>query len=73
MLNWLDGVGWLIDSDVLARPRTVLASIAPQVKRAIKVITPILEADEERHKSGYWHGVRTLEGALTNFQRVVSL
>ena len=67
ILNWLDSVGWLIESDVLARPRTVLASIAPQVKRAIEVTTPVLEADEAMHEPGYWHGVRTLEKVITGF------
>ena len=66
ILNWLDGIGWLIDSDALARPRIVLASIAPQIKRAIEVSTPLLETDEPHHEPGYWRGVRTLERAISS-------
>jgi hypothetical protein len=69
MLNWLDWVGWLIDSDVLARPQTVLASIGPQLKRAMGVVMPIMEDDEARHEVGYWHGVRTLERTLVLIER----
>lgn len=66
LLNWLDGVGCLISADTLARPHTVLASIAPQLRRALTVTAPVLEADERRHEPGYWRGVRTLEKTLSH-------
>src|SRR5690348_7356120 len=72
ILNWLDGVGWLIESHALTRPRTVLASVAPQVKRAIVVTTPVLEADEAMHEPGYWRGVRALEKVIAGIQSVVA-
>jgi hypothetical protein len=65
MLNWLDGVGCLIEADMLARPHRVLATINPQLIRAIRVTAPILQADELVQAPGYWHGVRTLERALS--------
>jgi hypothetical protein len=61
LLNWLDGVGCLTSANTLARPHAVLASIAPQLKRALTVAAPVLEADEKSHQPGYWRGVRTLE------------
>jgi hypothetical protein len=64
LLNWLDGVGCLIIADTLARPDVVLASITPQLNRALKVLSPLLEADEENHEPGYWRGVRTLQRVL---------
>jgi hypothetical protein len=68
MLNWLDGVGCMIDSDILARPQTVLASISPQLKRAVEAAGPVLKDDEAKHRPGYWRGVRTLEKELAHFE-----
>jgi hypothetical protein len=67
MLNWLDVLGHMIDSDLLARPQTVLASISPQLKRAIKVASPMLETDEGIHGPEYWRGVRVLQNSLARF------
>jgi len=64
MLNWLDWAGWLIYSGTLARPKTVLASINPQLQRIIQVAAPIIKDDEARHDEEYWRGVRTLERVL---------
>ena len=64
MLNWLDWAGWLIYSGTLARPKTVLSSINPQLKRIIQVAAPIIKDDEARHDEEYWRGVRTLERVL---------
>jgi hypothetical protein len=64
LLNWLDWVGWLIDTDVLARPHIVLSSIVPQLRRALVIVLPVMEADEGRHEPGYWHGVSVLNQAL---------
>ena len=64
LLNWLDWVGWLIEADVLARPQVVLSSIAPQLRRALAILTPIMLADQRRHEPGYWHGVTALKYAI---------
>lgn len=52
--NWLDWVGSLIAGDVLARPQVVLSSILPQLRRALRIIEPILTDDEARHEPGCW-------------------
>jgi hypothetical protein len=64
LLNWLDVIGWLIDSRVLARPQTVLASMSPQLRRALQVASPLIESGEARYGPKYWYGVRTLERTL---------
>jgi hypothetical protein len=69
MLNWLDWAGRLIYSGTLARPKNVLASIDPQLKRIIRVTAPIIKGDEERHDKEYWRGVRTLEKVFSTSGR----
>lgn len=66
ILNWLDWVGSLIAGGVLARPQVVLSSILPQLRRALRIIEPILTDDEARHEPGYWRGVRIMQQTLTS-------
>lgn len=64
MMNWLDTVGWMIDSQMLARPGRVLGSIKPTIRRILKVVTPIMVAQEVANGPAHWHGLRVLERAL---------
>jgi len=68
MLNWFDWVGWLIHSDVLARPNHVLGSIAPVLRRVLEATQPIIAAGEEANGPQWWHGVRILENSLNNMR-----
>lgn len=64
LLNWLDWVGYLVQSKALAKPEPILHSIAPQILRAVRVLAPILERGEQQHGTEYWSGVRALESLL---------
>lgn len=65
IINWLDTVGFMIDSHLLARPERVLPSMARTLRLMLEDLRPILEAYEHRDGPERWHGVRVLEQAVS--------
>jgi hypothetical protein len=64
IINWLDSVGLMIDSHLLARPSRVLSPIKPSISKMFNVIEPIIADSEVSDRPGRWRGVRILGRAL---------
>jgi hypothetical protein len=60
IINWLDSVGLMIDSHLLARPNRVLSPIKPSISKMFIPIMPIIAASEVSDRPDRWRGVRIL-------------
>jgi hypothetical protein len=60
-LNWLDSVGLMIDSHLLARPNRVVSPIKPELIKTLKSVGFIITTTEARERwRGAWILARTL-------------
>lgn len=57
MLNWIDWVGRLAQTNVLKNEDVILSSLKPSLQRAIRLGEPIMEKDNAANGTDFWSGV----------------
>jgi hypothetical protein len=55
--HWLNAVGLMVDSRLLARPERVLASMAPTITQMLEITKPMVAAWEGQDGLQHWRGV----------------
>jgi hypothetical protein len=68
ILNWLNTIGNMIDSRLLARPELVLAPEIRTLRNILKFFihdTKMLQRFEDRDGDKYWRGVRVLDQTVS--------
>jgi hypothetical protein len=68
ILNWLNTIGNMIDSRLLARPERVLAPEIRTLRNILKHFihdTEMLRGFEDRDGAKYWRGVRVLDQTVS--------
>lgn len=68
VLNWLNAIGNMIDSRLLARPKLVLAPEIRTLQNMLNLFirdTETLKGFEDRDGAKYWRGVRVLDRTVS--------
>ncbi|MEL6526378.1 MAG: hypothetical protein AAFQ07_11780, partial [Chloroflexota bacterium] len=64
ILNWLDWLGYLVESRAFKNPYVLYNTLGFQLRRVINLSQRKIEFDTRKHGVGYWGGVEYLSKEL---------